>query len=224
MMKIGFAASLVAVAVMAAFSAYGWTHIPADAIIARHWNTAGVADGFSPRDHVLIGGPLLAVALSAVFAAIPAIDPRRDNVRDSMALLIVGWVGSLALIVVAFASIVLAAASGESRGLPVSTAFYGTCLLLILIGNFTAKSRSNFFLGVRTPWTLSSEHAWSLANRTGGWLLVLVLVGAASAAIGMAYGTERGFPVLIAGAIAAGLFAVIVSYFAWRADPERKTG
>ena len=222
MMKIGLGASIVAIAAMIAISVYGWIHIPADAMLARHWNASGIADEFSPRDHVLIGGPLLAAALSAFFALIPLVEPRRENVKSSAGLLLAGWVGVLALLSLAYGSVVFAAANGVDDGFTSDVRFYGLCLLLIVLGNFMAKSRSNYFLGVRTPWTHSSEHAWSLANRTGGWLFVAV--GLASAAAGMAYGSAHGYRVLIAGAVAAALVSIIVSYLAWLADPERKSG
>lgn len=222
MMKIGLGASALAIAMMIAISIYGWAHIPADAMLARHWSMSGIADGFSPRNHLLIGAPLFTAALSLLFAAIPLIDPRRENIKASAGLLLAGWIGTLGLFLVAYGSIVLAAANGVDEGITSDVPLYGICLLLIVLGNFMAKSRSNFFLGVRTPWTLSSEHAWSVANRTGGWLFVAV--GLAGAAAGMAYGSARGYRVLIAGAVAAALVSVIVSYLAWRADPERKSG
>lgn len=220
MIKIGFGASALAIAAMTAIAVYGFLHIPADAMIARHWTVDGIANGFSPRDHVLIGGPAIALALSALFALIPRIDPRRENVEASPGLLLAGWIGTLALVSVAYGSIVFAAANGVEGGFPGDAWFYAACLVLVLIGNFMAKSRSNFFLGVRTPWTLSSEHSWGVANRIGGWLFVVV--GLAGAGAGMVYGSQRGYSVLIAGALAAALASVIVSYLAWLGDPGRK--
>lgn len=222
MIKAGLGASALALALMTALAVHGYFNIPADAVIARHWDASGVADGFSPRDHVLIGGPLFALALSALFAAIPLIDPRRENVKSSTGLLLAGWIGVLALVLLGYGSIILGAVNGGESRLLGETQFYGFCLLLVIVGNFMAKSRSNFFLGVRTPWSLSSEHAWSVANRLGGWLFVAA--GLASAIAGMVYGPERGYRVVIASALAAALASVVVSYFAWRGDPERKGG
>ncbi len=222
MMKIGIGASALIIIAMAAISVYGWIAIPEEAMIARHWNLQGVADGYSPRNHVLFGMPLLAAGISFLFVLIPLVDPRSENVKKSAGLLIAGWIGSLALLLIAHASIIFAAANGvQVQSVPDIT-LYILCIVLILVGNFMAKSRSNFFLGVRTPWTLSSEHAWSAANRTGGWLLVLT--GLAAAGTGMALDTVRGYQILIIGVIAAVAISVIISYFAWRADPDRQHG
>ncbi len=209
------------IAAMIGVSIYGWMHIPENTMIARHWNLSGVADGFSPRNHVLIGMPVFAAAIAFFFFLIPAIDPRPDHVRRSAGLLTASVIGVTALLAVTHASIVLPAARGAaSPPLPGAT-LYAASILLILVGNYTAKSRSNFFLGIRTPWTLTSEHAWSVANRTGGWLFALT--GAAAAAAGFIGGPSDGYLVLGVGAVSAALVSIVVSYFAWRSDPERRT-
>lgn len=139
--------SLIIIASIIAISVFGWVAIPEGTMIARHWDMAGEPDGFSPRSHVLIGMPMLALALTALFLAIPLIEPRRKHRTDNSALLNVSWLGALGLLLVVHASIVFAATAGEtSPPLPQATLF-AVSVLLILIGNFTAKSRSNFSLG-----------------------------------------------------------------------------
>lgn len=212
--------SAILIAAMIGVSIYGWSAIPADTMIARHWSLSGEADGYSPRDHVLIGLPLLGMAFTALFLLIPKIDPRTEHVRQSRGLLHVGWLGTLGLLLVVHYSVIAGAIKGgDSQPMPGLT-LYGLCLLIVLMGNYTAKSRSNFFLGVRTPWTLSSEHAWAVANRTAGWLFVLT--GLAAAAAGTLLDPSYGYKVFLAGVLSAALISVVVSYFAWRADPERR--
>ena len=46
-------------------------------------------------------------------------------------------------------------------------------VLMILIGNYIPKAKSNFFYGIKTPWTLSSEVSWRKTHRLGGKLFVL---------------------------------------------------
>ena len=219
MMKLGVIVSILALLVMAAASLYGWNTIPADAMLARHWDLNGEANGFWPRDQLLIVMPLIAAGLSLAFFLIPKIDPRPAHVRQSQALLMVGWFGVLGLLTFVHVSTVLAAAQGQTAMPHMGLHLYGLSLLIILIGNYTAKSRSNFFLGVRTPWSLSSEHAWSVSNRTGGWLFVLT--GLAAAATGLALDVKQGYRVLVVGVLAAAAVSVVVSYLAWRHDPDR---
>lgn len=218
-MNLSRAVSLIIIAAMAGISIYGWTSIPEGTEIARHWDINGQPDGFSPRGHILIGMPLAAVAATILFMLVPALEPRKEHTPQNRALLTASWLGSLGLLLAVHASIVYAAVDGQTA-LPLPQAMlFASCALIMLIGNFTAKSRSNFFLGVRTPWTLSSEHAWIAANRTAGWLFVLTAAGAMIA--GVIMGTTAGLAVLVAGIIAAALVSVVVSYIAWRSDPAR---
>ena len=220
MMRTAWIWSFAAILVMAAISLYGARVIPEDAMIARHWSLAGEVDGFSPRNHVLVAMPALAAIISIVFAAVPHIDPRKGNIAASRGLLFVSWIGVLMLLTVTHGAIVVSAAQGDSGASPPQIILYAVSALLIVIGNFVAKSRSNFFLGVRTPWTLSSEHAWAVANRAGGWMLVLT--GAAAAAIGYFQDLRTGLLALVAGALATAIISVAVSYLAWRTDPDRR--
>lgn len=100
--------------------------------------------------------------------------------------------------------------------------FYALCLALVALGILTAISRPNFFIGVRTPWTVSSAHSWTVTNRLAGALTALI--GVVAAAVGAVSGPPNGYWTVAGGIIAAAIVSTVVSYFAWRADPERKTG
>jgi uncharacterized membrane protein len=219
MMRTAWLLSFVAIAAMIAISVYGASAIPEGAMVARHWNFAGEVDGYSPRNHVLIAMPALAAVVSIICGAVPYIDPRKRNIDASKGLLIVSWIGVLAVLAVTHGWVIFTAAHGDSES-PPHLILYAVSALLIVIGNFVAKSRSNFFLGVRTPWTLSSEHAWAVANRAGGWMLVLT--GSAAAAAGYFLDLRTGMLALVAGTVAAAVVSVAVSYFAWRSDKERQ--
>ncbi len=91
--------------------------------------------------------------------------------------------------------------------------------LLIVIGNLSGKLRPNWFIGIRTPWTLSSKTAWVRTHRIGGRLMVLlgaVLVGAAL--IGEPR-TARS--ILLGGLLAFALWSLGYSYWVWRGDPDK---
>lgn len=100
--------------------------------------------------------------------------------------------------------------------------FYAVCLVLVALGLLTARSRRNFLIGVRAPWTVSSAHSWTVTNRLAG--VLTALVGVTAAAVAALAGTALGFWTIAGGIIAAAVISTVVSYFAWRADPERETG
>jgi uncharacterized membrane protein len=52
--------------------------------------------------------------------------------------------------------------------------FAGVGLLFIVLGNYMGKVRKNFFIGIRTPWTLASDEVWSRTHRLGGRVFVLI--------------------------------------------------
>ena len=96
----------------------------------------------------------------------------------------------------------------------------GIGLLFVVIGNFLGKLRSTWFVGIRTPWTLSSERAWARTHRLGGYLFVAL--GLVIALSGMLL--PVGVIAVVAGigaAIVTGAL-VLYSFFAWRDDPERR--
>ena len=41
-------------------------------------------------------------------------------------------------------------------------------ILFLFIGNELPKVKSNFFMGIRTPWALCSEENWRRTHRLGG--------------------------------------------------------
>ena len=94
-------------------------------------------------------------------------------------------------------------------------------LLFVVMGNFLGKVRKNFFLGIRTPWTLASDEVWAKTHRLGGWCFVTA--GVFMAIMGVVAPTSTWF---IAAIIAIALIPVVYSFFAYRKiegfapDPE----
>ncbi|MEL6506330.1 MAG: SdpI family protein [Pseudomonadota bacterium] len=162
--------------------------------------------------------PLSAVAVIIIFAILPTIDPRGENFKSSRGLFFAGWFGALLTLLVSHAMIVISAAHQTAPD--IRWVLASSSVLLIAVGNFMGKSRSTWFMGLRTPWTLSSEHAWSVANRITGWLLVLT--GVVALVVGFFKEPFAALFVLGAGAAISCIVGVVVSYFAWRADPERR--
>ena len=47
-------------------------------------------------------------------------------------------------------------------------------ILFIIMGNYMGKIKYNWFIGIKTPWTLSSENVWNKTHRIAGWLFILM--------------------------------------------------
>jgi len=177
--------------------------------IPSHWNAAGEVDGYMPKLGgvlLLIGMPVFSLVLIKV---IPYISPKGYRTDQFM-----GAVRFVQLLIVLFMSfvglLVLLAASGVGIDMT-TTMLAATGLLLIAVGNILGKLRKNFFIGIRTPWTLASDEVWVRTHRLGGWMTVLaglVLVVAAFTGI-------KVF-VTISITMALVLIPVVYSYFAYR--------
>jgi uncharacterized membrane protein len=209
----------VSIAVMLVASVVAWVQLPADAQVPIHWNLAGEADGYAPKAVGLLLTPAIAIILTAILAAIPAIEPRRSNLARSGTAYTAITGTAVAFIGLVHLAVVWAAL-GNSLDIP-RLMGAGIGVLFIVIGNFMGKTRSNWFMGVRTPWTLSSELSWTRTHRLAGRLFALVGVLALLVAI-------TGIPELIFGVIGGGTIVTVVvvvvySYLVWRDDPERHT-
>ena len=170
---------LIAAALVAAIAAY--PHLPAQ--IATHWNTHLQADGYSGRSAVFWLGPGLMAAV-VLFARVgPWLSPTRYNVASFEPT----WQRMMLLVFLLMTGVfatTLWSALGHvfDAGRWLAAAF---CLFIIAFGNLLGKVRPNFFLGIRTPWTLASERVWIATHRVAAWStafsglcgLILVLAG-----------------------------------------------
>jgi uncharacterized membrane protein len=212
--------SAIAIALMLAVSAVAWLQLPPGAEIPVHWGIDGQPDGYAPAAIGLVMMPSAVALLSLLFAIIPSIEPRRANFERSRKPYAALWVGLVGLLG-GLHLIVTAVALGAE--IPVGRIVWGGVgILFVLIGNYLPKIRSNFLMGIRTPWTLTSERSWTRTHRVGGWLFVIV--GLVLAGLGLIDAPgEVAFVALIAGTVAilVGLFAY--SYVVWRGDPDRTT-
>jgi uncharacterized membrane protein len=119
---------------------------------------------------------------------------------------------ALTLMLGGVAAVMLLAASGSDvPALTVMKLLIGG--LFVVIGNYLGKVRRNFFVGIRTPWTLTSDEVWARTHRVGGWLFVL----AGIAIIASAGSTRLVLPlVLLASVGTAALISVAYSYLVYR--------
>jgi len=210
----GFIASALAIAFMGAVTLRAWPQIPAGQQLVIHWDAAGNPNGYASKGLALLLLPILALAVALLLAAIPQIEPRRLNLAQSGKPYLAAWTGIMVVLAGAQLLIVLAAVGRPANSVTIASLLVGG--LLIVIGNYLGKARSNFFFGIRTPWTLSSDLSWDKTHRLGG--RVFVATGAAMILAGL---TRSGTVFAVVLGILLALIAVVTvySYFVWRGDP-----
>ena len=213
----GLAWSAIAIVAMLAASLFVWNEIPDDARLPSHWNIRGEVDGHASRAAVLLFAPSIAGLVTIIFALAPLFEPRNRNLAQGRALYHAAWVGVIVLFCGVHATTIAAAFGYETS---LSTFLIPTLgLLFAVMGNFMGKTRSNFIMGVRTPWTLSSDYAWEKTHR---WLgRAWVVLGFAVAASPFFLSKPAQLYLFTGGAFGSALVAVVISYIYWRNDPAR---
>lgn len=134
-------------------------------IVPVHWNAHGQPDGWGPKWSLFFFGPGIMIAIVAVTAALPWLSPKKfevDSFRPTYLYIMIAIVAMIAYIQI----LVLLAGLGVALDVGRSVEG-GVCLLITLLGNVLGKVRRNFYVGIRTPWTLSSDAVWNRTHRFG---------------------------------------------------------
>jgi len=185
-----------------------------------HWNMAGELDGWTDRPWGAFLLPLMLLVGLGMFHLLPRIDPRGANYakfKGTYEILIIATMVFLLGVHLVILAIALGQDISVTRVMPV-----GVGILFIVIGNILPRTRSNWFVGVRTPWTLSSDRVWERTHRFAGRLFVaagglLVLIALFAPAL-----TQRA---LIGVSVVVLVGVLGYSYLVWRNDPDaRKNG
>jgi uncharacterized membrane protein len=135
-------------------------------MVATHWNLHNQPDGYSPKWALFLIGPGLMAATMLGMSLLPWLSPKNFEVetfRSTYLQIMLMLVGMAAY----FYAVVLWADTGHP--LNVGRAIVGgICLIFALLGNLMGKVRRNFYIGVRTPWSLANERVWNATHRFAG--------------------------------------------------------
>jgi uncharacterized membrane protein len=205
---------LVIAAVAIGFSIWAYPKLPDR--MPTHWDIHGQPNGYSSRLFGVALIPLMILVLTGIAQVLPRIDPRRANYAKFIGVywLIINCI-LLFMVVIHFA--MLASALGSPVNLT-RVGLVGVGLLLALLGTYLRRVEPNWFLGIRTPWTLSSDAVWRETHRVGGWAFVaggLLLTACAFLKPPLVYWV---FGVTI-GLVA--IVPIVWSYVLWRRERQR---
>jgi uncharacterized membrane protein len=207
------AGALLAVAFL---SLWAWVTVEGNTV------PAGIGNDLEPVSKLrgLVVGPALFVALPVVlFILIPRIEPRRSNLLASSKAYSAAWITVVSIGVLAHIGFVTRATGTD---IDLETLLPATlAIALVVLGNYMGKVRSNFFFGIRTPWTLSSDLSWNKTHRLGGKLLVLAGLGLFPAAF-LIEDPSLNAIVTVATLTALAVVLVVYSYLIWKRDAAAK--
>jgi len=210
------APQIALIALMFAAAALAWPVAPDR--IPVHWNASGGIDRYGGKVEGLLLMPLLACGIYLLMRYLPNLDPGRANYARFG-----GVYATIRISVLALMAAIQGVTLFTVLRRPVDMSLIVPVLvgsLFVVIGGVMGKIRPNWFVGIRTPWTLTSKMAWVRTHRLGGWLFVAQgLCFIASGVVGL-----PAFHLVVIGS----MFAVIVvlfvySYLVWRTDPEKQS-
>lgn len=147
-------------AVLAA-TALAYPHLPA--AVPTHWDAHGNVNGWSARWTLFVINPGIMAGILLLFAVLPWLSPQHFEVDSFRSTYLYIMVVIMAMLAYMHALIL---AAGLSWAIDMNRAIGGgICLLVALLGNVMGKVRRNFYVGIRTPWTIANEQVWNATHR-----------------------------------------------------------
>lgn len=193
------------------YLAYTWSSIPDT--VPLHWNWKGEADNYGSKNVLFWTVLGLNSFIYVLLLVLPKIAARKQEL-EAMGAKYMRLRLVLQLFVAALSSVIIMMSSGQAPANP--AILLGGCFILfmLLFGNYTGSIRPNYFIGIRTPWTLQSDEVWRKTHRLAGRLLI------AAALIGLVFllllPSSWGMLGVIILMLAALFVPVVYSFFLFR--------
>ena len=184
--------------------------------VAMHWDINGRANGFSGSGFGAFFMPVLEALLVGLFYFLPSIDPMKKNYAAFL-----GWYDGLVVMITGFMLYVYLVTLAINMGYPLNIMQClapGFAVLFFYMGMLMEKAKQNWFVGFRTPWTLSSPRVWDKTHALAGKMFkaagVVALIGIVFPRIGL----MASIAVVVAAAVAG----FVYSYVEYRKENKGK--
>ncbi|MFA6919106.1 MAG: SdpI family protein [Patescibacteria group bacterium] len=180
-----------------------------------HWDFQGQANGWMPKLFNTILFPCIITACYLLFLVMPYFDPRKERYAEFRGAYNIFKIAIIGVLFIVYLASLLA-----NLGLPINIGKIVSLvigLLMIILGNYMSKIKFNWFMGIRTPWTMSSEVVWNKTHRVGGWFFIL---------FGLCIIISPYLPVIwatiifIGGVLLATVGSMVYSYIVYRQEQK----
>ncbi len=215
--RIGSVEIIVLLLVLATFVAGAIVYPAMPERMPSHWNTAGEVNGEISRPYGVFLFPCILLVLYLLFFAIPRIDPLRANIQQFRKAYNVFFLFFMIFMIMLYVHTLL-----WSSGIRMNTNILigvGIAGLMFLTSYLCRFAKRNYFVGIRTPWTLNSDSVWDKTHRLGSRLFlatgILMLIGI------LVPQHMVWFIALPIGAVA--LILIVYSYVAYEREQRLKT-
>lgn len=155
------------------YLAYVWNQLPAQ--VPMHYNIEGEIDRYGNKSELILIPIMTSLLIYLIFLAVPYIDPKKQIQKmggkyDTLKFFITTFMSILALFIIYTA---------KNRTLTdPDYILLGCGVLFLILGNYFKTLKANYFIGIRTPWTLESESVWKQTHKLAGkiWFLGGLLI------------------------------------------------
>lgn len=182
--------------------------------MASHWNFQGEVNGYMAKSWGLFLMPIFSIGLFLLFILIPKIDPLKKNIEkfrkyyDQFIVLIIGFMFYIYLLTL-FWNVGIRFNMGQVITPATGILFYYAGILM-------EKAKRNWFIGIRTPWTLSSDNVWDKTHKmTGKLFKVIALI----MFLGIFFPNYIIF-IIIIPIVLVSFYAIVYSYFEYKKETE----
>jgi uncharacterized membrane protein len=205
---IGIALILVAVA----FSAAVYNRLPER--MASHWGVNDEVNGTISRFWGAFLMPTIALGMLALFLLVPLIDPLKANIATFRPVFN-GFIVAIMVFLLYLHVLTILWNLGYQNFRMSTVLLPGLGLIFIFSGILMQQAKRNFFIGIRTPWTLSSDRVWAQTHRVGG---VLFIACGAITLLGVFLPGPMAFALILVPIMAVSVFLVAYSYWLYQQE------
>ncbi len=181
--------------------------------VAIHWDLSGQPNGWGSKALAAFLMPAILIGFYLLFLFLPNLDPKKERYQQFLPTYHI-----FKNIFVIFFALIYLITSLNALGynFPIDIYLPGLIgLLFIAIGYYLPQFKSNWFIGIRTPWTLSSETTWTKTHVFGGKMFMLAgLLMILTSVLPL----NIRWPIFIVVIVLAALAPIIYSYFIYKKD------
>ena len=185
--------------------------------MTTHWSASGEPNGFSSRLWGAWFFPVMMSAIWLILRAIPHIDPRKANYEKFS-----GMYDALVILILAFMLAMHIVLLMVATGAPIRmerVVMPSVGVFIAIMGVLIPRAHPNWFVGIRTPWTLTSDLSWERTHKIGGTLFVILGVLMVASSF---LAPETAIWILVAAALGITIFLFAYSYQVWKDDPLKR--
>jgi len=187
--------------------------------VASHWNFAGQIDGWTSNTFHGIFFPLLIIGLYALLLILPMIDPHQENYQKFISTYHIFKGLIIATLFVVYLTATLFNLGYQINvGITVATT---VGFLMMIMGFYLRDIKENWFIGIRTPWTLSSHTVWEKTHKLGSWVFMafgLIIIIAPYLPMNLS------IFLFVLGVLGVSLGTILYSYFLFSQEKKTKKG